>query len=179
MKSTKSKKEEKIVKNYFELIQDLRNGDERSVKKLMKLWDDNGVFEFSGSAPLIGTYKGEVAIRTLYNNRLKSNGMPMKLNAGNESLKSYSLGVVKTDISHMRTKGNNVIAGWKTTIGTEEGLGFDVAGSHLFTIEDGFIKSLRVTISPKPEMSSLKNLSMESLSIQDIGRLSLAAWPVV
>ena len=179
MKKEDSKMNEKIVEEYFELIQMLRNGDEDSIEKLMKLWNDDGVFEFSGSAPLIGTFKGEMAIRTLYSNRLKSNGIKLKLHDGDEKLRPFTLGLVRTDVSHMRTKENKVIVGWKTTIGTEQGAGFDVAGSHLFTFNNRKIQSLRVTISPKAEDSSMKELSLSALSIQDVGRLSLAAWPVV
>lgn len=179
MKKTVFKNEEALVENYFEQIQSLREGNEKSVDELMKLWSADGVFEFSGSAPLIGTFKGEMAIRTLYNNRLKSNGMELELDAGRNDLKSFNLGIVKTDISHIKTNEDKVIVGWKTTIGTKDGLGYDIAGSHLFLIENEKITSLRVTISSKAETSSLEELSMDELSIQDIGRLSLAAWPVV
>ena len=179
MKKNVLKNGEKLVEKYFEQIQSLRDGNENSVDELMKLWNTDGVFEFSGSAPLIGTYKGELAIRTLYNNRLKSNGMELKLHAGRKDFKSFNLGIVKTDISHVKTNDDKIIVGWKTTIGTKDGLGYDISGSHLFLVVNEKIKSLRVTISTKPEVSSLKELSMEELSIQDIGRLSLAAWPVV
>ena len=49
------------VEQYFTLIRDLRSGDEASVLKLMEMWDADGVFEFVGAPPLVGTYKGAVA----------------------------------------------------------------------------------------------------------------------
>jgi hypothetical protein len=64
-------------------------------------------------------------------------------------------------------------------VGTQEGHGFDVAGSHLFTFDGDKIKSLRITVSPKPDPSHLKSLKMDALSVNDVGRLSLAAWAVV
>lgn len=90
-----------------------------------------------------------------------------------------TVGVVDTEVTHLRTDGNRAIAGWRTTIGTKENQGFDVAGSHLFTFQNGKIKSLRVSISPKPDQSHLESLRMADLSVADVGRLSLAAWPVV
>lgn len=93
--------------------------------------------------------------------------------------RDVTLGVVDTNITHMKINGNRVAVGWRTTIGTEENHGFDVAGSHFFTFEDGKIKSLRVTVSPKPDQSQLESLRLTDLTINDVGRLSLAAWPVV
>jgi hypothetical protein len=90
-----------------------------------------------------------------------------------------TLGVVDTDVTHLRVNGNRAVAGWRTTIGTREGYGFDVAGSHLFTFEGEKIKSLRVNVSPKADQSHLENLKFDDLTVSDVGRLSLAAWPVV
>jgi hypothetical protein len=87
--------------------------------------------------------------------------------------------VVDTEITHLRTNGNRVAVGWRTTIGTKENHGFDVAGSHLFTVENGKIRSLRVSVSPKADQSHLKNLRLDDLAVSDIGRLSQAAWAVV
>jgi hypothetical protein len=79
----------------------------------------------------------------------------------------------------VRANTTRAVVGWRTTIGTEENPVFDVAGSHLFTFENVKIKSLRVSVSPKPDLSHLKDLRAENLSVMDVGRLSLAAWPVV
>ena len=48
---------EKIVEEYFELIQMLRNGDEDSIEKLMKLWNDDGVLNFQVQPIATGTFK--------------------------------------------------------------------------------------------------------------------------
>ncbi len=176
---TLKSKNGQMVNDYFKLINKLRKGDESSVELLMNLWHPEGIFEFAGTPPVIGTYKGAVAIRTLYKNRLNSSGMKLKLDMGKQKLREVSLGIVETEVTHLREKDNQIIAGWRTTIGTEDGRGFDVAGSHMFTIEDGKIKNLRLNISPKADTSQMKSLSLNDLSVQDIGRLSLAAWPVV
>jgi ketosteroid isomerase-like protein len=170
---------EKVVKKYFELIRSLRAGDETSVPRLMELWDPDGTFDFAGAPPLVGTFKGAIAIQTLYSNRVKAGGMTVQLDTPSTKQRDVTLGVVDTEVTHLRTDGNRAVVGWRTTIGTKENQGFDVAGSHLFTFRDGKIKSLRVSVSPKPDQSRLQNLTVADLSVEDVGRLSLAAWPVV
>ena len=54
-----------------------------------------------------------------------------------------------------------------------------MGGSHQFTFERGKIKKLRVLTSAKATESQLERLSLEGLQVEDLGRLSLAAWPVV
>jgi ketosteroid isomerase-like protein len=170
---------EKLVDTYFKLIRALRSGDEKSVPRLMEMWDPDGTFEFAGAPPLVGTFKGAVAIQTLYDNRVKTTGMKVQLETRSAKAQDVTLGVVDTEVTHLRTNGNRAVVGWRTTIGTKENQGFDVAGSHLFAFENGKIKSLRVSISPKADQSHLENLRVADLSVADVGRLSLAAWPVV
>jgi hypothetical protein len=145
----------------------------------MDLWDPEGTFEFAGSSPVVATFKGAAAIRTLYKNRLNSSGMPLAIETNLGTSQDVTLGAVDTEVTHLRTNGTRVVVGWRTTIGTREGHGFDVAGSHLFVFDGSQIKSLRVNVSPKPDVSQLANLRADSLTVNDIGRLSLAAWAVV
>ncbi len=170
---------EDIVNRYFELIRELRAGDADAVPKLMELWDPDGSFEFAGSPPVVGTYHGAAAITTLYKNRAHSGGMKMKAETKGPAVTDVTLGVVETDVSHIKVNGKRVVAAWKTTVGTQEGHGFDVAGSHLFTFDGDKIKTLRITVSPKPDPSHMKSLKLDALSVNDVGRLSLAAWAVV
>jgi hypothetical protein len=120
-----------------------------------------------------------MAIEALYKNRVNSGRMSLTLETKVDQRAEATLGVVDTDVTHLRTKEGRVLVGWRTTIGTEDGRGFDVAGSHRFVFEGDKIKNLRVTVSPKADQSHLEELSLENLTIADIGRLSLAAWPVV
>lgn len=170
---------EGLVNSYFQNIVALRSGDATAVGALMDMWDFNGTFEFAGASPVIGTYRGRVAIQTLYQNRLAANGMALTLEGNEGEARTATLGLVATNVTHLRLNGTRAVAGWRTTIGTEEGDGFDVAGSHLFDVADGKIVNLRVTISPKADPSEVSDLSLENLSVSDVGRLSLAAWPVV
>ncbi len=170
---------EELVNNYFQNIAALRSGHTTAVGALMEMWHSNGIFEFVGSPPVIGTYRGRVAIQTLYQNRLAANGMALRLEGNDGEARAATLGLVATNITHLRLNGTRAVAGWRTTIGTEEGDGFDVAGSHLFDVADGKIVNLRVTVSPKADPSEVPDLSLENLSVSDVGRLSLAAWPVV
>ena len=149
---TKGKGPEALAKRYFELIRRLRGGDEAAVEELMALWDEDGTFQFVGAPPVEGTFSGAAAIRTLYKNRLNSSGMRLALEPEGREV---ALGVVDTDVTHLRHKDDRVIAGWRTVVGTAEGHGFDVPGSHRFTFQDGRIQELRITVSPRAHPSEL------------------------
>jgi hypothetical protein len=182
MATTVETKYPKIVKNYFSYVRELRAGKEEAVDKLMELWDADGVFEFAGAPPLVATFQGRNAIHVLYKNRLLANGMPLQLDFKNKNKAkvdvNVALGVVDTEVHRMREmNGNKMVAGWTTVIGTDRGQGFEVSGAHTFTFRDGKIRNIKVVISPQPAATA--NLSADELAVDDIGRLSLAAWAVV
>jgi ketosteroid isomerase-like protein len=171
---------EKLVQTYFSYIRDLRTGVPGSVEKLVDLWTLDGTFEFAGSPPVVGTFHGRAAIQTLYKNRFSANKMPLALEAdANKPAPEghAALGVVDTEVKHIRHRDGHVIAGWTTVMGTADGRGFQVAGSHTFAFRDGKISSLKVVVSPRPEET--KNLKLANLGVEDVGRLALAAWAVV
>jgi ketosteroid isomerase-like protein len=174
--SNKKSGPEQAVERYFELIRDLRKGDEAAVDALMEMWAPDGVFEFAGAPPVVGTFKGAMAIRTLYHNRVQNCRMSV---ADDGARQDERLGVVDTQVLRIRRSGTKILAGWTTTVGTTRDRGFDMGGSHQFTFERGKIKKLRVLASGKATESGLERLSLEGLKVADIGRLSLAAWPVV
>lgn len=186
-----------VIDRYFSYIRELRNGNQGAVEKLIDLWDEDGVFEFAGSAPVTGTYKGRNAINVLYKNRVNACGMPLELEGSlaqpaGALAREVALGAVDTHVNRVRnleasttgaknTKaaGNSqrVAVGWTTSIGTDDKRGFKVGGSHTFTFKGGKISALKVSVSPKPEDS--EGLALSDLAVRDIGRLSLAAWAVV
>lgn len=175
----KKKELEEIINRYFELIRRLRAGDPTAVDKLMELWDANGTFEFAGAKPVVGTFKGAVAIHTLYSNRLQACKMGLKIQTRSGKEQEVTLGMVDTDVQRIRLNGTNASVGWRTTIGTEQGHGFDISGAHVFTFTGSKIKQLRITMSEVPARSHIAALNVEKLNVRDVGRLSLAAWPVV
>lgn len=186
-----------VIDRYFSYIRELRNGKQEVVEKLIELWDEDGVFEFAGTAPVTGTYKGRNAIHVLYKNRVNACGMPLKLEGAHAApagalAREVALGAVDTHVNRVRNlaasttsakstkaaeKSQRVAVGWTTTIGTDDKRGFKVGGSHTFTFKGGKISALKVSVSPKPEDS--EGLVLTDLAVNDIGRLSLAAWAVV
>ncbi len=172
--------QKRIVDEYFELVRALRGGVDDSVDKLTDMWDADGVFEFCGAPPLNARYTGRTAIKTLYKNRLHANGMEVRLDS--ESAKKLdradvTLGDVDTEVVKVREHDGKLVAGWTTRVGTHQKVGFAVSGSHTFSFKDGKIASLKVVVSPKADAAT--DLDIEALTINDIGRLALAAWPVV
>ena len=171
---------EKLVKTYFSYIHDLRTGVPGSVEKLVDLWTQDGTFEFAGSPPVVGSFHGRAAIQALYKNRFAANKMPiaLEMDASKPAPERHAaLGVVETEVNHIRHRDGHIIAGWTTVMGTVDGRGFQVPGSHTFTFKEGKISSLKIVVSPKPEEA--KNLKLSNLGVEDVGRLALAAWAVV
>lgn len=179
---------QELVDRYFGYIRDLRVGKEEAVDKLVDLWDEDGVFEFAGAPPVVGTFKGRNAIYALYKNRVKACGLPLKLNgdARTATAREVALGTVDTRIHRVRALDKNLAAdttpervavGWTTVIGTNDQRGFEVSGNHIFTFKGERIASLKVVVSPKADKTD--GLRLEGLAVDDIGRLSLAAWAVV
>ena len=78
----------------------------------MELWEPEGTFEFAGSPPVEGTYKGAMAIQTLYKNRLRSSGMGLK-------------------VETKRKKAEDVIKVDKTKVGTFDAVYQDIQGTYL------------------------------------------------
>ena len=175
----KSKSNEEIVHEYFQHVSDLRSGKEGAVEALMNLWDADGTFEFAGSPPVTGTFHGRNAIHVLYKNRFLANGMKFHLEPDKAGAARHdvALGVVSTDVGRVRARDHKIVAGWTTTMGTQDGRGFQVSGSHTFTLRDGKITNLKVVVSPRPDTAP--NLKLDGLAVEDIGRLALAAWAVV
>jgi ketosteroid isomerase-like protein len=170
---------EEVVKTYFNEIRALRSGKEEAVLRLVELWDEDGRFEFAGAPPVVGVFEGRNAIHVLYRNRLLANGMPLAVRGDGEKGMETALGVVDTDVHRVRAVEDKVVAGWTTTVGTRDGKGFDVSGSHTFTFRNGRILSLRIVVSPRAQEAQTENLSLQGLTVDDVGQLSLAAWAVV
>jgi hypothetical protein len=180
---------QELINRYFSHIRDLRAGKEEAIDKLIDLWDEDGVFEFAGAPPVVGTFKGRNAIHALYKNRMKASGMPLRLNsdARTAAAREAALGMVDTRIHRVRSLDKTasaadatperVAVGWTTVIGTNDQRGFEVSGNHTFVFKGDLIASLKVVVSPKADKSD--GLQLEGLAVDDIGRLSLAAWAVV
>ena len=179
MATTGSLEHEDLVKSYFAQIKDLRAGKTGAVERLVAMWHEDGVFEFAGAPPVTATFQGLHAIHVLYSNRFSANGMKLgeRVKGKKGEAMQAALGVVDTEVHRVRAVDNKLVAGWTTTIGTDRKQGFEVSGSHTFTFEDGKIRSLKVVVSPKA--SAATGLSLDELTVDDIGQLSLAAWAVV
>jgi ketosteroid isomerase-like protein len=178
MKPEKFDKHEDIVNLYFERVNDLRTGKEDAVDRLVDMWDADGTFEFAGAPPVNGTFHGRNAIHALYKNRQLANGMPLRLETSRLGQPSEAaLGLVSTKPRRVRVMNDKVVVGWVTEIATGDKQGFSVSGSHSFTFKDGKIQSLKVVVSPKAD--EVPHFDLSALGVDDIGRLSLAAWMVV
>lgn len=171
----------RLVEDYFSHVKELWEGCDGTVEKFMSLWDPDGTFEFTGSPAVEATFRGANAIQVLYRNRSRANGMGVRLAPQPKTAKGLERFVVlanlRPNLRKHRASPDGAVASWNTQVQTGDGQGFEMIGNHQFTIRNGKITHLKVTITPKPR--EVEGLSMEDLTVADIGRLSLAAWAVV
>lgn len=144
------------------------------------MWDEDGVFEFCSTPPVNGSFCGKNAIHALYKARSTVRGMPVKLDGHGHSAvqEEAAIGFVKREINRIQTIGKDRATAWTTAyIATSDGRGFKCAGNYTCTFKDGKIAKVRITISPT--VQEVANLTLEGLSVTDVGRLAQAAWMVV
>lgn len=170
--------EQKVVESYFRHIRELRDGKATAVQALLDLWNPDGVIEFAGASPVTGSFRGRNALHVFYKNRLQSKNMAVKLDRKTKTSKETDVvDLIESEPQHIRAEDGAVVANWNTVVSTRAGQGFQVAGSHTFTFRGGKIANIRVVVSPQAE--PMKDLRIEGLTVDDIGRLSLAAWAIV
>ena len=170
------KRREEVVRSYFRLLSKIMEGDEKAVDEMLELWDEDGSIQFLGPPPLEAEFRGRAAVAVWLSNRLKVRGMPVKIKGiGGEAADSLSLTTI--NLIEIRAVGEKIIAPHETTVGTDKEQGFILPGHNVFTFKGDKIFSVKVILSPKPEVA--EGLKLEELSVLDVGRLSLAAWAVV
>ena len=174
MATRTQKKNENVIKKFFTYLRKIHAGDIKAVDSMLKLWDEDGTIELTGIFPYTGKFTGLNAVAVLYKNVARSAGMPLKLE---RDKKETALGPRSFKVESIRAVGNNrVVARWTTLIRTKDRRGFSVAGGDTFVLENNKIVNDLCILSPKPE--SVRGFKMEGLTVNDIGRLALAAWPV-
>lgn len=165
---------EKVIRKFFACLKRIHAGELKAVDDMLKLWDPDGSIELTGIFPYTGKFTGLNAVAVLYKNVARSAGMPLKLE---KDKRETALGPRRFDVESVRAVGENrVVAKWTTIISTKDGRGFSVAGGDTFVLRGNRVYSDLCILSPKAEM--VKGFKMEGLTVNDIGRLALAAWPV-
>lgn len=174
MNQEDGKKRETIVKDFFGYLKEIHNGNIQVIEKMLELWDDEGVVKLIGLYPYAGEFVGVNAISVLYHNVARSAGMQVLLK---DSKMKASLGPRKFEVESIQSVGDKVVATWRTEITTKEKVGFEMSGGDTFYFKGDKICRDLCTMSTKP--SEIKGFKVRELSINDIGRLALAAWAVV
>lgn len=174
MKTEHGKKREKIIKDFFRYLKELHSGNTQAIEKILELWDDEGTVKLIGLYPYAGEFVGVNSISVLYHNVARSAGMPVHLK---DSKIKATLGPRKFEVESIHSVGDKVVATWRTEITTKEGVGFEMSGGDTFSFKGDRISRDLCTMSTKP--AELKGFKVDELSVNDIGRLALAAWAVV
>ncbi|MDD5385401.1 MAG: nuclear transport factor 2 family protein [Gallionella sp.] len=172
--TAEAKRREKVVTEFFEYLKAIHSGNIEAIDKMLALWDDEGVVKLIGLYPYSGEFVGVNAISVLYHNVARSAGMPVRLK---DSKLKTTLGPRKFEIESIHSIGNKVVATWRTEITTKDKVGFEMSGGDTFYFKEGKISRDLCTMSTRP--AEVQGFKLGSLSVNDIGRLALAAWAVV
>ena len=165
-----------IVTTYFEYLAAIHAGEEAAVEQILDLFDDEASWEILGPHPLVGEFKGRLALEVLFRNLTQVGRLTIRL--GERRVKVEKIAPV--EVTRQVELAGRFVADWtqEVRIGDREGIVLD--GSTTFYLKDGKIARLRSVAMPRRSPEALPpGLSIEELTVSDIGRLALAAWAVV
>jgi hypothetical protein len=172
------KERKRLMDTFVDRIKELHAGKKESVGKMLELWDQDGLWEYAGPPPLVGSFRGTVALNVLFKNLTTVS--EMELPRGTKRS-----GVVT--VHDFKVLGSSATAEkgdleWVQVLGFGDANGGALRGHVSFTFKGRKIGSVRAVIMPVPEASDRllpRGLSLGDLTVKDIGRLALAAWAVV
>lgn len=174
----------KTVEAYFAAVTDLRSGEMGALNNMMSLWKDDGVLNvLAGTGddgwPRSKVYEGADAILA----RFKAMVNPERVKLTDVG---KDVGInVKSVVGEVRESGKTVTATVMIIVSTDEDNPRSIhieENKFAFTFDGGKIQKVIEDVSWSGATVSQKIMSpfvdTKSLSIQDIGRLTLAAWAI-
>lgn len=170
-----------LVINYFDCMDNLRDGDKGAVEDIMSLWDNDGCLILAGAPKAPGwpkRYKDCDSIAGRYSNLLEAQGKSFKLS---DEKSMVSLSSIKERIRNISLKGNVATATVVASVSTNEDTsrGFEIEGNFTFTLNNGKIAQLIENVDWSDAVDSrIEKVKIGDLNIDDIGRLTLMAWAI-
>jgi hypothetical protein len=169
-----------LVKSYFATVAAMRAGEKQAVTKMMALWNPDGVLEVLGGRgddgwPRSKVYKGTKEIQARFEAMLQAS--PILL-SGAKGKVGFDVRVMVGDISE---KGNTASALVTATVSAgKAGLqSFQIEEKKfVFTFAKDRIQKAVEDVSWSDAVVSNRVTATGALSVQDIGRLTLAAWAI-
>lgn len=170
----------KLVEVYFAAVAAMRTGDKKAITKMMSLWGPDGVLHVMGGRgedgwPRSKVYEGPKAIRARFEAMLKSDKVTLT-----DGRSAVGLDV-KFVVGKIREDGNTMTATVTATVSTEEDSprSFQIEEKKfVFTHESGKLQKVVEDLSWANAVVSRRLESVGTLSVTDIGRLTLAAWAI-
>lgn len=169
-----------VVETYFAAVAAMRSGDKTAVNKMMSLWGADGVLQVLGGRgddgwPRSKIYEGSKAIQSRFESMLKSDRVALTGASGKVAVD------VKFVVGKIREEGNTVTAMVTATLSTGEDSprSFQIEEKKFdFTFDKGKIRKVVEDVSWADAVVSQRLERVGLLSVQDIGRLTLAAWAI-
>lgn len=173
-----------VVQNYISLINGIRfSGEASAIDTLMTLWEPTGVFEFTDTPGFPTLYSGSAAIRSRYEAMLHAGELVLALEGTGGGAAQTQLGPTLNRLVGVTPNANGVNATVATCYSTADGRGFQVqTNTFVFTFNprSGRLSYVTERVSMDAvDCTLLAGTTRENLSVNDIGRISLAAWAVV
>ncbi len=168
-----------MVERFFEYSAALHEGDESVVEKLLDLFDEDASWEFLGRYPLVGKFRGRMALHVLFKNQAQAAAMTIPLEARKEARISKISPVVVQDTV---ADGGKAVVNWDQWVHLDGHEAFPLTGCTTFYFKHGKIGRVTGIVLPRRDVSDKAlpaEMSLADLTVDDIGRLALAAWPVV
>lgn len=173
---------ENMAKAYFAAVADIRSGNDAGVEKMMSLWADDGVLEVSGGTgedgwPRRKVYKGSRAIRARFAAMMKPDKVHIiDIDRDVASSVKVVVGEINVDKAS-RTATAAVTAALSTDEDTPRSFGIE-AKNFVFSFDNEKIQHVSEDVSWSDAVVTFNLMGPGSLSVQDIGRLTLAAWAI-
>lgn len=169
-----------VVKNYFGTAAALFSGDEGAIDRMMSLWAVGATLNVVGANDGDGwnrckTYEGTAAIRKRYEAMM---GPKTRLASANRDARLH----VTFTVREVRVEGDVVSAIVTASMNTDERSPRELKVEQMnftFTLENGKIQKAVENVDWSGAIASHRIAGPDgSLSVQDIGRLTLAAWAI-
>lgn len=168
-----------LITRYFKLVSGLQKGQISVVKRLMDLWQIDGILEITGIKSEKQFYAGQMAIHTFYKDRV-TNGF-VKNQEGTIMAGSDEEVLLDMDmrIKTMEADNKGIQVNWTATLVINDDKIVNIPGWHLFNFNNGKIVHLSISLFQKPFLCPNGELKKSGLSSSEIEKLSAALTLIV
>lgn len=156
-----------LIRRYFAAVKGMDAkavaGKSFDVDAILALWNESGTLAIHGPEPLgERTFKGTAQLGKFYANRARGVDGAFKVNLS------------KVNVANAKAGDQVLVSGTRYVV-NKTGEGMQVPFAHKFTLSDGKIEALEITVG-KAGPTDIAPIG--TLGVKDLGRLAAMAWMV-